>query len=542
MQSSPGRSHSACQNADSEFVPFLRLIDCEARQIIEGASNCEYLALSYIWGSARNLPFNPPTTDACYPLPDNIPETIEDAVVATRKLGYRFLWVDRYCIHQCDEDDMQKQLNSMDLIYTNATATLIAVAGTDPSSGLPGVSSTFRTRQAVVECGNTELVSSLRDPAKTIRASKWASRGWTYQEAVFSRRRLVFTEQQVYFECNSMHCCESIHIPPSLLSAELQNNLELRTQHARVFGGGAASSSLGIEHRIVEYSKKTLTHQYDALNGCLGIFRAFERSKIPVYQSWGIPFGPSQQGRETDLDAGFINCLRWRLLKPVKRRAGFPSWSWTGWSGQLADMPRPRIGSDSETFDIYLRMELENGKKIMLGDYMKAAESRALIPQLSQYIHMGTWAIKFRFVETGECVNKAPGLWARFWVGGLIPTGTWQKNTFWAFVRPTFCCKVEEDKELLRKLREDVWDGVLLADLNRSARFLGSFFIMIIDRHGETAQRIGHVDLGGDVWLDDSHTFENRDHALPISYHPVHSQWKSWIRREASTRLLFRLG
>jgi hypothetical protein len=65
---------------------------------------------------------------------------------------------------------------------------------------------------------------------------------------------------------------------------------------------------------------------------------------------------------------------------------------------------------------------------------------------------------------------------------------------------------------------------------------------MIIDRHGETAQRIGHVDLGGDVWLDDSHTFENRDHALPISYHPVHSQWKSWIRREASTRLLFRLG
>jgi hypothetical protein len=187
-------------------------------------------------------------------------------------------------------------------------------------------------------------------------------------------------------------------------------------------------------------------------------------------------------------------------------------------------------------------MELENGKKITLGEYRQAAESHALMPELSQYIHMGAWAIKFRFVEIGECVNKASGLWARFWVGGFDATSTWHKNTYRAFARPAFCCKVEEDKALLRRLREDVWDGVLLADRDHSVHFSDNLFIMIIDRHGERAQRIGHVDLGEDVWLDYSDAFANRDHALPLIYHPVHSQWKSWIRREASTRLLTRLG
>jgi hypothetical protein len=94
----------------------------------------------------------------------------------------------------------------MDLIYSNATATLIAAAGTDPNSGLLGVGSTSRARQSVVKSSNAEVASLLRDPAKVIRASKWANRAWTYQEAVFSRRCLVFTEQQVYIECNRIHC------------------------------------------------------------------------------------------------------------------------------------------------------------------------------------------------------------------------------------------------------------------------------------------------------------------------------------------------
>ncbi len=37
-----------------------------------------------------------------------------------------------------------------------------------------------------------------------------ATRGWTYQEGVLSNRRLVFTEEQVYWECRGMAVCETV--------------------------------------------------------------------------------------------------------------------------------------------------------------------------------------------------------------------------------------------------------------------------------------------------------------------------------------------
>ncbi len=45
----------------------------------------------------------------------------------------------------------------------------------------------------------------------------WSSRAWTYQEGLLSRRRLLFTESQVYFQCMEMHCWEGISAPPAVL-------------------------------------------------------------------------------------------------------------------------------------------------------------------------------------------------------------------------------------------------------------------------------------------------------------------------------------
>jgi hypothetical protein len=48
-----------------------------------------------------------------------------------------------------------------------------------------------------------------------IQSSAWITRGWTYQEAVLSRRCLFFTDEQVYFVCKQMTCCEAIHSLPN---------------------------------------------------------------------------------------------------------------------------------------------------------------------------------------------------------------------------------------------------------------------------------------------------------------------------------------
>ena len=98
----------------------------------------------------------------------------------------------------------------MDLIYALAQVTIIATAGQGPDYGLPGVRGTLHSCQPQLKIGNHFLVSTLPSPKLAIKSSKWATRGWTYQEGLLSKRRLFFTNEQVFYECNGMHCMESL--------------------------------------------------------------------------------------------------------------------------------------------------------------------------------------------------------------------------------------------------------------------------------------------------------------------------------------------
>ena len=105
----------------------------------------------------------------------------------------------------------------MDEIYRCAFVAIIAACGTSASFGLPGVGDRRRRQQPYAIIENTLFVSTLCGPELMIQNAKWTSRAWTYQEGALSTRRLVFTEEQVYFECNSVHCCEAICKPLDLL-------------------------------------------------------------------------------------------------------------------------------------------------------------------------------------------------------------------------------------------------------------------------------------------------------------------------------------
>ncbi|KAL1800053.1 hypothetical protein ACET3X_000395 [Alternaria dauci] len=77
-------------------------------------------------------------------LPIKLPATIEDSITATLRLGYRYLWVDKYCVHQQDSSDKHIQIQQMDIIYASAQTTLIAAVGEDcalPDRGFKVVNS-----------------------------------------------------------------------------------------------------------------------------------------------------------------------------------------------------------------------------------------------------------------------------------------------------------------------------------------------------------------------------------------------------------------
>lgn len=93
-----------------------------------------YLALSYCWGGDQAHK----TTKARIHSQEwnldwtNLPATIQDAIVVTIRLGYRFLWVDSLCIVQDDEVEKAHQIALMPRLFKNATITIIA--GRSPSA------------------------------------------------------------------------------------------------------------------------------------------------------------------------------------------------------------------------------------------------------------------------------------------------------------------------------------------------------------------------------------------------------------------------
>ncbi|KAF2732207.1 HET-domain-containing protein, partial [Polyplosphaeria fusca] len=185
----------------------LKIIDCKTMEIVTAPPNCNYFALSYVWGkpSAATEGLTPSLLE-----PHSTPEVlrnaapvVRDAIQIVKNLGKRYLWVDKYCIPQEDAEMKTKQIKQMDLIYEGAYCTIVVAAGENDAYGIPGLS---RPRLVQPSCsiGNTEYVSTLPDPQMEIRRSVWMTRAWTYQEAFCSARRLIFTDHQVYFECKTM--------------------------------------------------------------------------------------------------------------------------------------------------------------------------------------------------------------------------------------------------------------------------------------------------------------------------------------------------
>jgi hypothetical protein len=77
----------SCHTATKLHVPHFKVIDCFNRQVVPLPDpRTQYIALSYVWGKPN------PEVDSS----ERFPQTIEDSMDVTSKLGYRYLWVDRY--------------------------------------------------------------------------------------------------------------------------------------------------------------------------------------------------------------------------------------------------------------------------------------------------------------------------------------------------------------------------------------------------------------------------------------------------------------
>ncbi|KAH6664648.1 heterokaryon incompatibility protein-domain-containing protein [Halenospora varia] len=171
----------------STNVPALRVIDVAAQKVIAPPEKCEYVVLSYVWGARGPNAFS-----------SIFPKVAENSLVVTSTLGYKYLWVDKYCI---DQNNAHGQIKAMHLVYGNTQLTLIAAAVDDSHYGLRGVGTRHRQEQQSACVGDTTFAETFLHASDTLNASRWATRGWTYQEGLLAKRRFIFTDHQVSFPC-----------------------------------------------------------------------------------------------------------------------------------------------------------------------------------------------------------------------------------------------------------------------------------------------------------------------------------------------------
>ncbi|KAI1495975.1 heterokaryon incompatibility protein-domain-containing protein [Biscogniauxia marginata] len=316
--------HSKCWHTASEFnvdTSFFRAIDVHQLCITTIPITSEYVALSYVWGGAppyKLIKGNKDELMTPFGLKahwEEIPLTIRDSIELVRNLAQRYLWVDSICLTQDDELEKGKGIMAMDLVYEQSHFTIVAAGGIDANSGLPGVRPGSRTAsqqimREVLPGVNLVLRHTVDD---LLRASRYNSRGWTFQEYYLSRRKLIFINSTVYFKCHEEYWSEVADGLPVWPDPVTEHGQVLHRPDGDVF------HMLG--QLLVKYSTRSLTNQSDAMDAMLGVCRRIsDQAKcslllgIPVIAfDWFLLFYPSVTG--------------------IRRRQGFPSWAWSGWVG-----------------------------------------------------------------------------------------------------------------------------------------------------------------------------------------------------------------
>ncbi|CAN9417017.1 unnamed protein product [Alternaria alternata] len=322
----------------------VKVIDCTTLQIEDHNVNTPYVSLSYVWGKSK---------DACGPvetirgkktLPQRLSPVIRDSIQVTKTLGYRYLWIDKFCIDQDAAELKHDQIQQMDAIYKNSELTIIGAAGQDESYGLPGVGARGRRHQFVAKLDGATLFWDPIDPHEVISLSHWSTRGWTFQEALLSRRRLVFTEDQMYFQCNTMNCFESNHCALDKLHVKNRSKT-IESVRAGIFGNSkhqnpgklvrdeeSLNESFGrYLSNVEDYTSRKLSFDEDSLNAFQGVIRQFSQEKYAINHVWGLAY-PSDCKESLDL---FVHSLTWMHRTKARRRNLFPSWTWAGWEGKI---------------------------------------------------------------------------------------------------------------------------------------------------------------------------------------------------------------
>lgn len=332
------QNHSKCQERmtglGAGFGPS-RLIDIEQMRIVHmGIDETPiYFILSYVWGRPPFLLLQKDNEHE-FSKPGSlsnkaIPQTIFDSIEITRRFCVRYLWVDALCIVQDDPENKMHEIDRMHIIYAQAEMTIVAATGDGANSGLLDIDPAFATVGAHSISGNRFTVDPM-EMRDVVEFSTWFTRGWTFQELVFSKKSLYFTPERTYYACEEGSWSEDFPF--------FENNNANENEHE--FYDESLQTDFDFQEKLNPFqnyssmvskmSTRRFTKESDCLNACRGFYTGLLLKGLggsvcglpAIWFEFALAWQPdgNLSRRQIEQDSAYIQ---------------FPSWSWAGWNGAI---------------------------------------------------------------------------------------------------------------------------------------------------------------------------------------------------------------
>ncbi|KAG8530178.1 uncharacterized protein KY384_005661 [Bacidia gigantensis] len=259
-----------------------------------------------------------------------LPKSFQDAVLVTKFLGIKYLWIDALCIIQDSEEDWANQSARMSGVYTGSFCN-ISIAGASDSDG---------------GCFNDRSISALRFPRVHLQGSEQEmpdvlifnedkmiagvedqpvnKRAWVVQERLLAPRKIHFGSSEVFWECQELMASESF---PKEVPRDLYRQSNFNTTPNNMEDNRITDDTFELWMRIrAQYSSCNLTFAKDKLVAISGVIDLLQQltghSFIAGLWSSIIPY-------QLCWTASGVN------RSPYDSYIA-PSWSWASISGKIA--------------------------------------------------------------------------------------------------------------------------------------------------------------------------------------------------------------
>jgi len=279
-------------------------------------------------------------------------KNFRDAIIVTRGLGLRFIWIDALCIIQGSTEDWALESAKMGRYYKGGTVMISALASLNAGDGIlktrdvdlnsvkvsvNGANAFIRPvlHDALSVLSSSDRTCAARDP---IAIQPLNDRAWSLQERLFAPRILHFSSQQMIWDCKTCVVSEDNQYHFDNWNTHRSDLLNLEGGKGNSKGESAKRPSIkstGWYNLVEAYTSRHITYNSDLLPGLSGLAGSVQELTGHKYIA-GLWYGNATV---------FIRSLLWsvaydnlviRKEEAIPSLNGSPSWSWASIEGKIS--------------------------------------------------------------------------------------------------------------------------------------------------------------------------------------------------------------